>query len=300
MSYQLVTVIGALTKNKTPYLRLIARTGESVSVFNNTFMWTILHREYPELAGLQVEQRLTWEEHPICVEMLKDAKDYWQITSIAPRSEHAVPDVPFTPDLASYRQSAVWWAKTVLESAPQIVVFDMETTTNDKLKAEPLSVGLYKPPFTTRLGDTKGGLVVDTLVKPLNLRAVTENTGAAEVHKITPEMLANAPEFLAVSQVLVKHFQQKLIMGYNLAFDLTVLHRACARHGLVPITPLAVIDALEPVSWFMGEWNVERQSFTYKSLEDAAAHFKLEFGDAHNALADCKMTWRVVEAMANS
>lgn len=300
MSYQLVTVIGALTKNKSPYLRLFARTGESVSVFNNTSTWVILLRAYPELAALQPDQRLTWEEHPICVEMVKDMKDYWQITSIAPRTEHAVPDVPFTPNLAYYRQSAILWAKTVLDSAPQIVVFDMETTTNDKLKAEPLSIGLYKPPFPTRFGDVQPERIVDTLVKPLNLRAVSENTEAAAVHKITPEMLASAPEFIDACKLIGQHMQKKMVMGYNLAFDLTVLHRACARHNLVPLVPVSVIDAIEPVSWFMGEWNVERQSFTYKSLEDAAAHFGLAFGDAHNALADCKMTWRVVEAMAKS
>jgi len=299
MTYQLTTVIGALTKNKSPYLRLTARTGESVSVFNNLSTWVILLRAYPELAGLQPDQRMTWEEHPICVEMVKDAKDYWQITRIAPRAENAMPDMPFVPDHAAYKLAAVNWARSVLaRNGTEFVVFDMETTTNDKLKAEPLSIGLYSPPCDTRLGRISDRVVMDQLVQPIRMSAVTDNTEAAAVHKITPEMLADAQHFPDVYPKLVSSLLHKTIIGYNVGFDLTVLHRACARHNLTPIAPLCVIDAIEPVSWFIGEWNADRQSFTYKSLEDAAEHIGLAFGDAHNALADCKMTWQVIEAMA--
>jgi len=297
MPFQLTSVVGALTKNKVLYLRFTAKTGESVSIFNNSPVYGMILRAYPELVSLQDGQRLTWEEHPICVELFKDTNGYFSISRIEPRSPEAVPDVPFTPDLAAYRQSAINWAGMVTKLAYQITVFDMETTTNDKLKAEPLSIGLYKPPVKTELGEI-APMVLNTFVKPLKMSAVSENVEAAAVHQITPEMLTDAPEFCDVFLKLSLPFTRSIIVGYNVDFDLTVLHRTCARHSLIPIHPLAVIDVIQPVSWFMGDWNPERQSFNFKSLSDAAAHFHLEFEDAHNALADCEMTWAVIEAMA--
>jgi DNA polymerase-3 subunit epsilon len=292
MPYELTTVVGAKTSKGDLYLRFSARTGESVAVFSSMPLLNALMRLYPECATLQADQRLTWEAHPICVEMYKDAKGYWQISQIFPRGENAVPDVPFTPDKDDYRAAAVRWAKDVVAHQARVAVFDLETTTNDKLKAEPISVGLYRP--------SGNSVLMDTLIQPIQMSAVTQNTEAAAVHKITPDMLANAPAFRDVYVKLSSPLLNSTVLGYNVGFDLTVLHRSCARHGLVPLLPVTVLDAVEPVAWFMGEWSAAHQSFTYKSLEDAAAHFGLEFGDAHNALADCRMTWRVIEAMAQS
>lgn len=186
------------------------------------------------------------------------------------------------------RDRAVLWARETMEK--DFVAFDTETT---GLQTEGLN-----PDEAVSLGmvDKVGDILMDTLLR----HSKHSHPDALRVHGRTWEATRKAPRLPAVWDEFKSHIDGKAILCYCVNnYDAGILINTCYAHG-VPTLDLRrrTIQALEPFAMFYGEWNSHYGNFKYQSLTTAASFFGIDTTGAHGVAADCLMTLRVVEAMA--
>jgi len=87
------------------------------------------------------------------------------------------------------------------------------------------------------------------------------------------------------------------VVIYNAAYDTGILHRCCAVWGLPPIPVKSPPCAMLAYAAYYGDWSDYFDSFKWQKLSSAAAHFGDHY-PAHDALADCLATLRVLCGMA--
>lgn len=123
----------------------------------------------------------------------------------------------------------------------------------------------------------------ETLVNP----GLAIDPEASAVHKISDDMVRDAPTFCEIAPVLFKGLEDCDFLGYNLkTFDIPFLQHEFARCNLVLKEP-RVIDVFKLY-----------QRVSPRNLTAAVKEFLGEtFETAHNALSDVRMTARVLEAM---
>ncbi|WP_327376235.1 3'-5' exonuclease [Streptomyces sp. NBC_01216] len=121
--------------------------------------------------------------------------------------------------------------------------------------------------------------------------------GAAQVHGITTEKARAegkpAPEVVAdilaaLGQIIAAGIP---IVAMNARYDLTLLDREAARHGLPPLLAGPVIDPL------VLDKHVDRYRKGLRTLTALCEHYQVELGAAHtssaDALAACRVAWRI-------
>lgn len=182
------------------------------------------------------------------------------------------------------------------------VVFDTETTGLDpKNGDEAVSIGLVSK---------SGKILMDTLLR----HKKRSDPRALEIHGHTWEETREAPTFLQVVPQLITAIGDKQILCYCVGnFDANILLSSGYAAGLeerngmgrFPVIPQLdfdyrhrTIQVLPLFADFYGEWNDSRESYKWQSLTTAARFFDIDTAGAHGAAADCRMTLRVVEAMA--
>jgi DNA polymerase-3 subunit epsilon len=123
----------------------------------------------------------------------------------------------------------------------------------------------------------------ETLVNP----GVVIDPAASAVHKISDDMVRDAPTFCQLSAKLFTGLHECDLLGYNLkAFDIPFLQAEFARCNLVYKEP-RVIDVFKLY-----------QRLSPRNLTAAVKEFLGEtFDTAHDALSDVRMTARVFVAM---
>lgn len=283
---------GETQGSKSPMWRCMTLDNERVNVFKhedpNKNNYDLFSRAgYGEIENLVLGEELTWKRHPVGIVMEKSGK-WWEIKAVLPRQANAQPDPQFVPNHTLYKARAIEWAKTVLElglDLPNVSVWDTETTGVDR-QAEIISIAV---------ADMKGTVWLDTLIKPVHMDNL-----ATDVHGITAADLANAPTFPEVYDSIKTVLTHGVWIGYNPSFDVQKLEWNCVQHGLEPILPLAVNDAMQYFAEFAGEWNPAFQKFIPKKLSEAAAQMGIEVSNAHNALADTLTTLDLIRAMARA
>ena len=178
------------------------------------------------------------------------------------------------------RQQATAWARSVLARDPKSwVILDTETTGLDP-KAEVIQIGVI---------DGGGAVLMDNvLVKP----TVPISPGAAAVHGIASEMVKDVPSFPEVLPRLHEVVKGKLMVVYNLQYDVRLLIQSAMAHNLrwqhldVENADCAMLRYAE---WF-GDWNDYHGSFRWQRLQ----------GGDHSAIGDCYATLDVIKKMADS
>ena len=178
------------------------------------------------------------------------------------------------------RQQSAAWARRLLARNPDSwVILDTETTGLGP-EAEVIQIGVI---------DGGGSVLMDNLlVKP----TVPITSGAAAVHCITSEMVKDSPTFPEVLPQLLEVVRGKLLVVYNLQYDLRLLIQSALAHNHrwqlleVENTDCAMLRYAE---WF-GEWNDYHGSFRWQKLQ----------GGDHSAIGDCFATLDVIKKMANS
>lgn len=171
------------------------------------------------------------------------------------------------------------------------IILDTETTgVNQGVKLdEPIQISAI---------DDNGDAVINTFVKP----TVAIDAGAEDVHNITPELLATAPTFADVYGHLSSILDEtNTVWVYNAGFDLRILMNAAYAHGLT--FKREWVDkfrcAMEKYAtcWAQPGWKTEfRNAKLVTALEQQGLKPRV---DAHDALADCHMTFDLLKHLKN-
>lgn len=168
-----------------------------------------------------------------------------------------------------------------------VLVFDVETTGTDKRHDQVIELcvqyGLSGSPDGSRGPNPR------TRTWRF-LPAVPIHPGAQAVHGISIEDLADCPPFGACSdEILAVFAEARVVIGYNLAFDIDMLQAEYDRLSRPPIdfSGKKIVDAFR--LW---------QQFEPRSLQHAHKRFVGDsFAAAHSASADVAATGRVLQGM---
>lgn len=156
-----------------------------------------------------------------------------------------------------------------LEDLPAIVV-DTETTGLDALNDRVVSLGAVCA-HGTRMFRSR---LMDDLVDP----GVPIPPASTVVHGITDEMVRDARAFPEVWSDFQRLAQNRVVIGHNIPFDLTILRAECQRHGR-PWEDLVFIDTLRLASLLnptLGRFD----------LETLAEIYQVDLRGRHTALGD--------------
>ena len=158
----------------------------------------------------------------------------------------------------------------------EILVLDTETT------------GLTKEDeilqFSAVWGTGKEAMNI--YIKPSHTEKWTE---AMKVNRITPEMLKNAPFMNQVkNQIEALLSKAKIIVGYNLPFDLGMLEQNGVK--LPSESNTYYVDLMIPFAKVYGVWNEERNTYKWQKLITCAAYYDYAGANWHDSLADTKAT----------
>ncbi len=161
----------------------------------------------------------------------------------------------------------------------RFVILDTETT------------GLLAPELVTiAIVDHGGETLLAEAVRP----AKAIEPEASRISGITLESVADQPEFPAIAADVSRTLAGRRVVIYNAPYDTQVLRNTYARYGL-EVPPFQPWCAMEWFARLYGEWDEGRGTYRWQPLSKAAAYFGVAQGAAHNAVADCLTTWRILE-----
>ncbi len=168
------------------------------------------------------------------------------------------------------------FGKTIYD---EYVVFDIETTGRSTTYSNIVQIGALK---------IKNGEVIDsfnTYVHP----QIPITPEASRINHITNEMVANAPTLNVVLPQFEAFVGGLTLVGYNISgFDLIILNNRMYRVAR-KILNTSYIDVFQYV-YQLGRLENKR-------LETVAGSMGITVKNAHDALADCRMTYLTYEKM---
>lgn len=166
-------------------------------------------------------------------------------------------------------------ARLLTQSA--FAVVDLETTGWSRIYDEIIQIGIISH---------TGDVLLDTLIKPLNLILNTR------IHGITNVMVADAPTFPEIYPALRGALDDKIVLSYNWGFDGSFILGNCQRHRLPQPVGMKGECIMRLFAQYVGGRN--------QKLTKAASHFNLTFdGKQHSAIADARMALDVLRKMAD-
>lgn len=171
------------------------------------------------------------------------------------------------------RQDAAQWAANLLSNPTNWAILDTETTGFSQ-EAEIVQLSVLSPDGTTLL---------DTLVKPEG----PIDPSAQDIHKITPEMLADAPTFPQIFQNLLDIVSTRRLVIYNAKYDLRIINQ-CIFRNLLAVPIIHADCAMLWYSQWVGEWNQRNQNYKWQKLP----------GGDHTALGDCRAVLKLIHQMS--
>lgn len=106
------------------------------------------------------------------------------------------------------------------------------------------------------------------------------------IHGISYDDVRSEPNFIPIWQELRKHFQNNVIVGHNVTFDLAVLNKTLLRYG----QPLIEVDFIDTMA-------LMKSLGLRSSLDFSCDYFGIELIDHHNALADARATLELFDIL---
>ncbi len=283
-------VRGETSGSKSPMWRCTTSEGDQVNIFSHNDAWKDSFRLFreagygAEMISMALDSALVWETEPVIITMVRDGK-WWNITGVDKRPIDAVPDAPFVPNNALYKEAVQDWAKDISRNGLPVVYWDTETTGLTALD-EIIEIGVI---------DAHGETILSEFIRPSKLTKVNETI--QEITGIKPESLVNALTFPTMYPYIAEALNGKIWLIYNAKYDTAMLDNVCLRHGLKPIRPLAVYCVMERFAEWSGEW--KETHFASKKLTEACEILNVQLDDAHCAIEDAFATYKVVQALAN-
>ena len=194
-----------------------------------------------------------------------------------------------------HRKLAVAAARRATEMDP--VIFDTETTGLDS-SAEIVELSCV---------DLDGTVLLDTLVCP----TLPIPEGATQIHGISNEDVVGAPLIGDLIDYVDELFRGRLVVAYNLAYDLRMVSQSLRSRGLTgrPHQEWGKIAyetswgpglcAMRTYSHWHGEWNYSKRGYRWHKLDQAARLLKVEFPQPqHRAKSDALATLGVLRELA--
>lgn len=164
------------------------------------------------------------------------------------------------------------------------LVLDTETTGLDET-AEIVEVSLI---------DCHGTVLMNTFVRPN--QPIPEEASA--IHGITDAMVSSAPSWLQIRNQFFSLVSGRPVVIYNADYDTRIILQTDAPYGL-PLPALDTHCAMLTYAEHWGQWDERRNNWKWQRLTAAAEQQGVRpEGQAHRALADCRMTLGIIRAMA--
>lgn len=184
------------------------------------------------------------------------------------------------------RQSAIDWARTLVNHDDGFVILDTETT-GFKATDEIVQISLL---------DSSGHVLLSSLVQP---QAAIVSSQAEAVHGISNAALVNAATFRELTMAVRSIIGGRVVVAYNMSFDQRTLFQDFERQEYTLPKAKAWECAMLQFAAFNGEWNDYHGSYRWKKLAEAVELCGLKSdGGFHDAAADCRHTLAVIQAMA--
>ena len=274
----LVSLLNAATRRVPAASRL--EVGTSIyGAFDRDSLLEAMHR--PHAAGRPFAARLrTVEGAELPVRIYELAGHAGMIFFIPADGADAEPAVVHDLSLHDRPPPATAAATTRLEELP-IAALDLETTGLDPRQDRVVAAG------AVRMHGVRiyRHLTLDRLVDPG--RPVPR--AAARVHGITTAMLAGAPKFAEVWPEIEALIRGVVVIGHNIAFDLTLLACEAERAGIAWHDPPSLDTALLAAA-------LEPQ-MSDLNLEAVAQRFGIPVEGRHTALGDALLSAEIFARM---
>ena len=186
----------------------------------------------------------------------------------------------------SPRKLAILQAREKLESRP--IYLDTETT-GLKSSDEIIEIAIV---------DDDGKVIYESLVRP----SQPIPPDATAIHGITNEEVQKARTWPVIWPTLRIHLICCEIGIYNAEFDIRMMEQSHARYRLPwrDKDNLKTFDIMKLYALFKGEWDNNRRSYRYHSLDKAGRECKIAIPNAHRASADSLLARAVLHYMAES
>lgn len=158
------------------------------------------------------------------------------------------------------------------------------------LDTETTGLSAYDEIVELALLDSKGRVLIDTLVRPIRLTNWPE---AERIHKISPTMVASAPRLADLLPEVLKHVTGHHLVIYSAAYDLKFFPEEVQK------APAKVSCCMEKFASYYGDWNDYHGNYRWQRLDKAASHVGHTWdGEAHRARADasaCRSVWHYLK-----
>lgn len=170
----------------------------------------------------------------------------------------------------------------------KIAVFDLETTGVDVYEDRIVTAFVGLMDSDGNLHEKRSWLIYPEVEIP---------QGAIDVHGITNEKAHSQGEAAEVGVgtiiATLRDYQRQAypVAGFNLAFDLTMLHYEALRYGLAPFVPTIVLD---PFIWDKANDKYRKGK---RTLTAVCQVYGIETPNAHDAEADCVAAGKLTYAM---
>jgi DNA polymerase-3 subunit epsilon len=184
------------------------------------------------------------------------------------------------------RMEAIRIARQLLSQNP--VYLDTETTGVER-NSEIVEICVL---------DDDEKILLETLVKP----GGKIPPDATRIHGITSVMLVDAPAWPEVWLQTQSVLANRAVGIYNAEFDIRLMKQSHERNFMRwPSQPgFSTICLMKLYAQFKGDWNSQRGSYRWHSLETARMHCKISLPNSHRAQADCRLARAVLHYMADS
>ncbi|GAA4953820.1 hypothetical protein GCM10023205_14150 [Yinghuangia aomiensis] len=179
-------------------------------------------------------------------------------------------------DVPGPRTSGVAAARAVEVGALEFAIVDLETTGFSPGRGDRIvEIGVVR-----MAGDGRVLREWTTLLDP------GRGVGATQVHRITAADVRGAPRFADIAGELAALFAGAVVVAHNASFEQRFLEAEFAAAGIaMPLLPALCTMRLARTTGL---------DLPDHKLGTCCAHFGLDFPDAHAALADARVTARLL------
>jgi DNA polymerase-3 subunit epsilon len=159
------------------------------------------------------------------------------------------------------KNDSILWAKSILSNPDSYVI---------------VQIGII---------DLKGAVLINSLIKPTKRKSIP--SGATNIHKITINMLENAPYFKDIIPDIEKVIAGKIVLIYNEEYDTRIINQTCDQDGCKPLR-FKHDCIMKQYSKFVGEWNDYYDNYRFQ---------RLLAGD-HSAIGDCQSALKILKKLS--